>query len=112
VRETRALKTLIFNRFSLIRERKRLPILLFKKSGGQDIYPIKKFYQGFVPYESRGNLRKTKEVKVNYSGEQFEAFEEILDQFKRDRINVIFVQVPEYISGRHSADYWKNMENL
>jgi hypothetical protein len=112
LKESRALKTLVLNRFSLIRERKKLPVLLFKKRKAQDIYPIKKYYNGFVPYESKGNLWKTKEVNVSHSEQQFEAFEEILDQFKRDNIKVIFVQIPEYISGRHSAGYLKNMEKL
>lgn len=112
LKESRALKTLILNRFSIIRERKKLPVLLFKKRREQDIYPIRKYYKGFVPYESKGNLWKTKEVKVTYSKEQFGAFEEILDQFRRDNIKVIFVQIPEYISGRHSAGYLENMEKL
>lgn len=110
MKNPRVLKMLILNRFAFIRERKKLPVLLFKKRRHQDIYPMEKYYKGFVPYESKGKLWKTKEVKITHSREQFEAFEKILNQFKRDGINVIFVQIPEYIPGRHSASFLGDIE--
>ncbi len=35
--------------------------------------------------------------------DQLKAFEELLDEFEREKIRVIFVQIPDYIPARDSS---------
>jgi hypothetical protein len=107
-----AFETLLLNRFTVIRDRKKVFSLLFKKKRYEDFYVLAKYYRGFVPYEARRDLHKAKAIRITHRPEQLEAFEGILDRFARDRIKVVLVQVPEYIPGRESPAIEENRERL
>jgi hypothetical protein len=113
MKDGKTLKALLLNRFSFIRERKQLVarlIQLFKKKR-REVYPRSEYYHGFIPFETRRDL--TKEV-MNPKVEQFQlrAFEELLNEFERDGIKVIFVEVPGYLYGFDSSSLSENIKLL
>jgi hypothetical protein len=110
--DSSAFETMLLNRFTLIRDRKKILHLLLKKRRYEDFYVMTKYYRGFVPFETKKDIQKAKVVKVTHSPEQLKAFEEILNRFERDRIQVILVQIPEYIPGRESPGIAENTDRL
>jgi hypothetical protein len=105
-----ALKTLLLNRFAFIRERKQLPDRLFGRHW--EIFPLSRYYNGFIPYERRGGLDRKRDIQPKNSRAQISAFEELLDEFKKDRIQTIFVQIPGYLPARHDANILEGMQLL
>ena len=106
----KALKTLILNRFAFIRERKQLSDRLFRRH--REVYLLSKYYNGFIPYERRGGLDRKRDVKPKNSRAQIRAFEELLDEFEKNRIQTIFVQIPGYLPARHDANILESMQLL
>jgi hypothetical protein len=106
----KALKTLILNRFAFIRERRQLTNRLFGKH--REVYLLSRYYNGFIPYVRRGGLDKKRDVKPKNSRAQIIAFEELLDEFEKDKIQVIFVEVPGYLPEREGANISESMELL
>jgi len=105
-----ALKILILNRFAFIRERKQL---LPRMSGRQpEVFVLSRYYHGFIPYERKGGLEKKKDVKPKNSEAQIRAFEELLDEFGKNKIEVIFVQAPGYLPARDNSNIEESMKLL
>ena len=105
-----ALRTLVMNRFAFIRERKQLSDRLFRRH--REVYLLSKYYNGFIPYERRGGLDRKRDVKPKNSRAQIRAFEELLDEFEKNRIQTIFVQIPGYLPARHDANILESMQLL
>jgi len=103
-------KTLILNRFALIRERKQLPDRLLGKH--REVHPLSRYYNGFIPYERRGGLERERNVKPKNSSAQIGAFGELLDEFEKNRIQTIFVQIPGYFPSRRDANILESMQLL
>jgi len=97
------MKTLILNQFGFIRERKKLPyrlVRLFEKRRRMGPYILPQYYNGFVPYERKGRLDKKKGSKPKNDKVQINAFRELLDDFKKNNIQVILVNIPGYLPAR------------
>ena len=109
-RDLKSLKTLLLNRFAFIRERRQIMPRLFKKKWARDVYPVARYYQGYIPFETRRDLDQKDKVNPRISPDQLKAFEELLDEFEREKIHVIFVQIPDYIPARDSSTMVKNIE--
>src|SRR4030065_2843432 len=105
-----ALRTLFMNRFAFIRERKQLTDRLFRRH--REVYLLSKYYNGFIPYMRRGGLDRKRDVKPKNSRAQIIAFEELLDEFEKNRIQTIFVQIPGYLPARHDANILESMQLL
>jgi hypothetical protein len=105
-----ALKILMLNRFAFIRERKQL---LARISGKRrEVYLPSRYYRGFIPYERKGSLKKKKDVKPRNSEAEIRAFEELLDEFEKKKIAVVFVQVPGYLPARETSNIAESMQLL
>jgi hypothetical protein len=99
----KGMKTLILNQFAFIRERKTLPnrlVRLFEKRRRMGPKNLAQYYNGFVPYERKGRLDKKKGTKPKNDEVQINAFRELLDDFKKDNIQVILVNIPGYLPAR------------
>jgi hypothetical protein len=67
------------------------------------------YYNGFTPGNSKPfKLDINRSVSTRISHEQKHAFIELLGRFKNDSINVVLVQVPEYLEGRSCAAIRQN----
>jgi hypothetical protein len=110
VRDLRGLGTLLLNRFAFIRERRQILPRLFKKKRQGEVYPVSRYYQGYIPFETQRDLEKKDLANPKLDPDQLKAFEELLSEFERDRIRVIFVEIPDYIPGRDSSTMERNME--
>jgi len=108
-RDLRVLGTLLMNRFALIRERRQILPRLFKKKRQGEVYPVSRYYQGYIPFETRRDLEKRDLANPRIDPDQLKAFEALLSEFERDRIKVIFVEIPDYIPGRDSSTLERNM---
>ena len=106
----KAVRTLVMNRFAFIRERKQLTDRLFGRH--REVFLLSRYYHGFIPYERKGGLEKKKDIKPQNSEAQIRAFEELLDEFEKDKIGVIFVQIPGYLPSRHDANILESMQLL
>lgn len=104
----KTLKTLILNQFAFIRGRKQLAERLFKGTG--DVYVLSRYYHGFIPYERKGRVEKKRDIEPRNSEAQIRAFEELLDEFEKNGIEVIFVQVPGYLPSRESSNIEESMQ--
>jgi len=91
-------KTLFLNRFGIFRERKKLANRLLRRE--TDPYVLSGFYNGFIPYEREGGLDKKRDIAPKNGEAQVKAFEELLDEFEKNKIEVIFVEVPGYLPAR------------
>ena len=100
-------KTLFLNLFGIFRERKKLPNRLFRGEG--NVYVLSRFYNGFIPYEREGGLDKKRDITPKNSEAQINAFEELLDEFEKNRIEVIFVEVPGYLPARNPSNIEEGM---
>jgi hypothetical protein len=108
--QLKTLKTLILNRFAFIRERKQFIHRLLGKH--KEVYPLSRYYNGFIPYERRGGLDRKRDVKPENSKAEIRAFEELLDEFEKNGIQTIFVQIPGYLPARHDANILESMQLL
>jgi hypothetical protein len=109
-RDFKTLQGLLFNRFAFSKERKEvLPLLLKKK---REIYPIMRYYNGFIPFKARRKLQNTEVVNPEINPVQLHAFEELLNGLERDGIKVIFVQTPGYLPARGVANISESMKLL
>lgn len=111
LKELKAVKELLLNRFALTRERKHLAGRLFGKTF-RKVYLPSKYYNGFIPFERRAALEQPEKVYPNHSPVQIQAFEELLDALARDGVNVIFVHVPGYLPGRGDSKITEGMDLL
>ena len=100
-RDLKGIETLILTRFPFMTERRQLPERLFKRKQ-REVFLRAKYYKGFIPFETKRDM--TDVVHPKYNSVQIKAFEELLDEFGRDRLNVIFVHVPGYSPGYRSSD--------
>lgn len=107
-RHLKELKALILNRFAFIRERQKLTERLFR--GTRQAVVLSKYYHGFAPYERRGGLDKKKDMTPKNSEAQISAFEALLDEFEKNKIQVILVQVPGYLPGRDASNIEESMK--
>jgi hypothetical protein len=107
LRDLDALTTLILNRFAFIRERKQLTHRLFGRGEGHLVFS--RYYQGFIPYERRGRVDRKTDVKLQNSKAQIHAFEELLDEFEKSKIQVILVQVPGYLPAQNFSNIEESM---
>lgn len=101
------MKTLILNQFAFIRERKKIPhrlVRLFEKRRRMGPYFIPQYYNGFVPYERKGRLDKKKGFKPKNDQVQINAFRELLDDFKKNEIQVVLVNIPGFLHARDLED--------
>ncbi len=110
LRDVKSLQTLLFNRFALSKGRKEVLSLLFKKR--REVYPKMKYYNGFIPFKERKKLQKTVVANPEVNPIQLGAFEQLLNDFERDGIKVIFVQVPGYLYARDDQNISKNVQLL
>jgi len=110
LRDVKSLQTLLFNRFALSRGRKDVLSPLVKKR--REVYPRAKYYNGFIPFKERKKLQKTVVVNPEVNPVQLEAFEQLLNDFKRDGIKVIFVQIPGYLYARDDQNISRNVQLL
>lgn len=104
-------KPLLLTRFAFIRERKQLAGRLFGKKY-RPVYPLSQYYRGFIPFETSRNLDKRDVVNLQNKSTEIEAFEKLLDEFQKDGIKVVFVQVPGYLPGRDLANISEVMRLL
>ena len=109
-RDLKGLGALLLNRFAFIRERRQILPRLFKKKRQEEVYPVSRYYQGYIPFETRRDLEKKDLANPRIDPDQLKAFEALLSEFERDRIKVIFIGIPDYIPGRESSTMEKNME--
>ena len=116
IREMGDLKTLgslLLNRFAFIRERKQLVprlVHLFERRD-REVFPRSGYYRGFIPFETRRSLEK-EVMNPKIEDFQLRAFEKLLDEFERDGVKIIFVQVPVYGYGFESATLSENIRLL
>jgi len=108
-RDVHVFKTLLLSRFALVRERRHLLERLFKRKQRED-FLISKYYNGFIPFEVKRAL--THVVDPKHSSVQIKAFEELLDEFERDKLKVIFVQVPGYLPGFDSPKITESVQRI
>jgi hypothetical protein len=111
-RDFKTLKTLLLNRFAFIRERKQIMPRLLKKRRQGEVYPVSRYYQGYIPFETQRDLDKKDLANPRIDLDQLKAFETLLNEFEREGVKVIFVQVPDYIPGRDSSTIEKNMQRI
>lgn len=112
-RDLKTLNTLVLNRFPFIRGRRELPerfFGLFQKHARRSPFILSGYYNGFIPYERKGRLDKQKGSKPQHDRVQISAFEELLDEFKKDKIRVILVGVPGYLPSRSDANISEAMQ--
>ncbi len=91
------------------REGRSCPVI-FKKKRKEEVYPVSRYYQGYIPFETKRDLDKKDLANPKIDPDQLKAFEELLNEFERDKIKVIFVQIPDYIPGRDSSTMESNMD--
>ncbi len=110
LRDLRSFSTLLLNRFAFIRERRQIMPRIFKRKREGEVYPVSRYYQGYIPFETKRNLDKKDLANPKIDPDQVKAFETLLNDFERERIKVIFVEVPDYIPGRDSSTMEMNMQ--
>jgi hypothetical protein len=110
MKDFNGLQTLLFNRFSFSKERKELFSILLQKK--KELFPKSKYYNGYIPFKVRKKLQKTEVVHPAINPVQQRAFEELLGNFEKDGIRVIFVQIPGYLYGREEKNISKNVQLL
>jgi hypothetical protein len=103
-------KTLLLNRFAIFRGRKQLAERLLR--GTADVYVLSRYYNGFIPYERKGKVDKKRDIKPKNSEAQVKAFEKLLDEFEKNKIEVIFVQAPGYLHSRNASNIEASMQLL
>jgi lysophospholipase L1-like esterase len=81
---------------------------LFRKT--QKVFILSRYYHGFIPYERRGRLDNKKDIKPKNNEAQIRDFEALLDEFEKNNIAVIFIQVPGYLPARDASNIEENMQ--
>jgi hypothetical protein len=109
-RDLKTLGALLLNRFAFIRERRQIMPRILRKKREREVYPVSRYYQGYIPFETRRDLDKKDLANPKIDPDQLRAFEDLLDLFERDGVKVIFVEIPDYIPGRDSSTLEKNMQ--
>jgi hypothetical protein len=109
-RDFKSVPSLLSNRFAFSKKRKTVLSTLFHKR--REIYQKTKYYNGFIPFKIRKKLQKREVVYPEVDPVQRRAFEELLNDFDRDGIKVIFVQMPGYLYARDGEKGLKNLELL
>jgi lysophospholipase L1-like esterase len=71
---------------------------------------LPKYYNGFVPYERKGRLDKKKGVKPKNDKVQINAFKELLNDFEKNNIQVILVNIPGYLPARDPDNIQESIE--
>jgi lysophospholipase L1-like esterase len=69
-----------------------------------------KYYNGFIPYGRRGGLDRERDITPKNSEAEIRAFEQLLDEFERSKIEVILVQVPGYLPSRSGSNIEESMK--
>ncbi len=103
-------KTLLLNQIPLLRGRKMLAEWILRGRG--DHFVLSRYYHGFVPYERRGRVEKSRNISPQDSQTEIQAFEALLDEFEKDKIKVVFVQGPTYFPARKGSKIEKTMETI
>ena len=111
-RDPKTLGTLLLNRFAFIRERRQIMPRILRKKREREVYPVSKYYRGYIPFETQRDLDKKDLMNPRIDPDQLQAFEGLLDLFERDGVKVILVEMPDYIPGRDSSTLEKNMERI
>jgi len=113
MKDLKTLKPLLFSRFSFTSERKGLLSRLIQLFGKKrrEVCPKSEYYRGFIPFETKRNLSR-EVVNPKVEELQLRAFEELLNEFERGGIKVIFVQVPGYRYGFDSSAIKENTQLL
>jgi hypothetical protein len=119
-RDLKTMTSLIMNRIPLIRYRKiliyRLLRLLDKlqksKRRTQTYYVQTSYYNGFVPYERKGRLDRVKSSKPKITKANISAFEDLLDEFKKDKVEVIFVHIPGNLASHDPSHIQEGLQLL
>jgi len=113
MRDLKTSKALLLNRFAFIRERKQLMsrvVQLFKRQQ-EEVFLKSGYYRGFIPFETKRDLDKeVANPKIEES--QLRDFKELLDEFEREGVKVIFVEVPTYLYGFDSSTLSENTQLL
>lgn len=60
------------------------------------------YYKGFIPWESYYDGSVTDQA-CNVTNEEKDAFVKLINQFMDDGIQLLFVEVPEYVNGRNAG---------
>jgi hypothetical protein len=113
MKDLTTLKTLLFNRFSFMRERRKLLerlIRLFEKKR-PEVCPKSEYYRGYIPFETKRDLSK-EVVNPRVEASQLRAFEALLNEFERGGTKIIFVQPPSYLYGFDSPAIEENTQLL
>jgi lysophospholipase L1-like esterase len=71
---------------------------------------VSKYYHGFIPYERKGNLDKQKGSKPKNDEVQINAFKELLNDFEKNNIQVILVNIPGYLPARDPNNIQESIE--
>jgi hypothetical protein len=103
-------KTLLLNQIPLLRGRKTLAEWILRGRG--DHFVLSRYYHGFVPYERRGRVEKNRNISPQDNQTEIQAFESLLDEFEKDKIRVVFVQVPGYLPARNACNIEESMQLL
>ena len=103
-----AFKILLLNRLAFIRERKQLVERLLGRT--RQVVVPSKYYNGFIPYGRRGGLDRERDITPKNSEAEIRAFEQLLDEFERSKIEVILVQVPGYLPSRSGSNIEESMK--
>jgi hypothetical protein len=107
----KSLQTLLFNRFAFSKARKQILSMLLHKR--RETFPKAGYYNGYIPFKARARKwLKTAVVNPEVDAVEWRAFEELLDDLRKDGIKVIFVQVPGYLPGRDNRNISKNVQLL
>jgi len=104
------IKTLLLNRVAIFRGRKQLAEKLFK--GTSDVFVLSRYYNGFIPYERRGRVERKRDIKPQISEAQIGAFQKLLNELEKRKIEVILVQVPGYLPARNSSNIGESVQLL
>jgi len=113
MKDLKILKPLLLSRFSFMRERKQLLlrlIQLFRKKR-REVCPKSEYYKGFIPFETKRDMNRDV-VTARVEEFQLRAFEELLNEFERGGIKVVFVQVPGYRDGSDTSGMNENIRLL
>lgn len=110
LKESNSLRTLLFNRFAFMKERKKVIQTLFKKK--RERYPKEKYYNGFIPFKAREKFRKALATNLEINPVQWKAFDALLNALENDGIRVIFVQTPGYLYAREDQHIAHNVRLL
>lgn len=91
---------LITKSFYIVTNRKQLHNIFYPRTG----VDVSKYYRGAFPANKKNPIMGESPKHVSNSLLQQSEFVKLLNQFKKDDINVIFVSTPEYIPSWRTTD--------